>query len=165
MAVHNDIKHYLERSRVPYRHKTHPVAYTAQEIAAFDHISGKEMAKAVVLKADGQLVLAVVPADRLVNLAALKKIIGCNRLSLVPETEFQDRFEPCKPGAMPPFGKLFNVPTYCDRMLSKEDEIEFNAGTHYDTIRMRFLDFARLETPIMEDFSLVAASNFAARAA
>jgi Ala-tRNA(Pro) deacylase len=165
MAVHNDIKHHLERSQVPYRHKTHPVAYTAQEIAAFDHISGKEMVKTVVLNADGQLILAVVPADRIVNLAALKKIIGCNRLSLVPESEFKERFEPCEPGAMPPFGRLFNVPVYCDRMLSKEDEIEFNAGTHYDTIRMRFEDFLRLETPRMEDFSLVAASNFASRAA
>jgi Ala-tRNA(Pro) deacylase len=165
MAVHNEIKHHLERSQVPYRHKTHPVAYTAQEIAAFDHISGHEMAKTVVLRADDKLILAVVPADRIVNLAALKKIIGCNRLSLVPETEFKDRFEPSKPGAMPPFGKLFNVPLYCDRMLATANEIEFNAGTHYDTIRMRFADFLRLETPIMEDFSLVAASNFASRAA
>jgi Ala-tRNA(Pro) deacylase len=52
---------------------------------------------------------------------------------------------------MPPFGNLYGVPVYADASLAKDEEIVFNAGTHQDTIRMKYADFARLAQPRILD--------------
>jgi Ala-tRNA(Pro) deacylase len=165
MPLPYEIKNYLKKGHAIYWHKTHPVAYTAQEIAAVEHVPGRELAKTVVLKADNELILAVLPANRVVNMEALKRHIGCRRLELAAESEFKGRFGSSQTGAMPPFGGLFNVPVFCDNSIAADREIEFNAGTHVDTIRMTFTEFVRLERPEFANFSLDAAKSFAARAA
>ncbi len=165
MAIPVEIKNYLSKCNAAYSHKTHPVAYTAQEIAAVDHIPGSELAKTVVLNADGQFIMAVLPADHIINMEVMKSRIGCGKLSLASESEFAGRFAPCRPGAMPPFGRLFGVTLFCDRALAEKREIEFNAGTHIDTIRMPFSEFARIETPIFTDFSEKATGKRSSRAA
>lgn len=153
MAIPEKVSDYLSDNAVSYSHKTHRVAYTSQEIAAVDHIPGRELAKTVVLKADGRLVMTVLPGDHVINMEALKNGIGAKSLALASEGEFIRHFPSCEAGAMPPFGKLFGLPLYCDRALAGELEIEFNAGTHTDTIRMSFSEFERLEAPEILDFS------------
>src|SRR6516225_5716253 len=165
MPLPTEIKNYLSKGHATYRHKTHPVAYTAQEIAALEHVPGRELAKTVVLKADEEFIIAILPANRVVNMEALKHYIGCSRLVLASEAEFKRRFGSCQTGAMPPFGALFKLPVFCDNTLAVQEEIEFNAGTHIDTIRMSFADFVRLERPEFADFSLDAGTHSAARAA
>jgi Ala-tRNA(Pro) deacylase len=153
MAIPRSIKQYLFHHFVRYTRKTHPVAYTSQEIAEVDHIPGREFAKTVVIRADERMILAVLPGDYVINLEILRKQVGCDKLMVVPEKDFINKFPECHPGAMPPFGKLFGLPLYCDSTLAKQAEIEFNAGTHVDTIRMTFPSFVALEDPIMVRFS------------
>src|SRR5262249_11435083 len=115
----------------------------------------RELAKPVILKADDtELVMAVVSANDTANLDALREEMGCASLRLASEAEFTDAFPTCKPGAMPPFGNLFDLLTYCDEALSENHEIEFNAGSHDETIRMRFDDYKRLVDPAMSHFGL-----------
>jgi len=118
-----------------------------------ERISGNQFAKTVIVKTDRGLVMAVLPGDHIISLEALKSLLGCETLTLATETEFVDKFPTCEPGAMPPFGRLFGLPLYCDNALSIHDEIEFNAGTHMDTIRMRFADYLKLEKPVLASFS------------
>ena len=180
MAIPRNIKQYLFHSNVSYSHKTHSVAYTSQEIAEVERVPGAEFAKAVVLKADersecqpdraqpgreGRMILAVLPADHVINFDILKRHVGCGKLSLASEREFIEKFPSCEPGAMPPFGKLFGLPLYCDAALAKQAEIEFNAGTHVDTIRMTYPTFVKLEDPIMLSFSEKRTGEHAARTA
>jgi Ala-tRNA(Pro) deacylase len=99
------------------------------------------------------MILAVLPGDHVINLDVLKKQVGCGKLSLASEKEFIEKFPACQPGAMPPFGKLFGLPLYCDSALAKQAEIEFNAGTHVDTVRMKYASFVNLENPVMLSFS------------
>jgi Ala-tRNA(Pro) deacylase len=153
MGIPRNIKQYLFHNGVSYSHKTHPLAYTSQEIAQVDHIPGGEFAKTVVLKADDQLIIAVLPGDHVINIERLKDEVGCEELELASEREFIGRFPFCEPGAMPPFGKLFGMPVYCDVALVQRDEMEFNAGTHLDTVRMHVSSFNKLETPMLLDFS------------
>src|SRR5262249_43556783 len=138
---------------VSYLHKKHSVAYTSQEIAQVGRVSGEEFAKTVILKADEKLLMAVLPADHVIIMDKLKRHVGCETLALATEQEFIEKFPGCQPGAMPPFGKLFGLPLYCESALSKELEIEFNAGTHVDTIRMNFDGFNKLENPVLVSFS------------
>ncbi|MBI4471333.1 MAG: YbaK/EbsC family protein [Acidobacteria bacterium] len=147
MPISTKLKDYLEREDVLYDHHVHPEAYTAQETAAAAHIPGREMVKSIILNADGALVMAVLSANHTANLDVLRNAIGCSTLRLATEAEFRNAFPTCQVGAMPPFGNIFNIATYCEATLDRNREIEFNAGTHYDTIRMTFADFKRLVDP------------------
>lgn len=152
--ISTKLKELLDKEGVAYTHHVHPTAYTSQEIAQAVHVPGREMLKSVILKADEKsLVMAVLSANDTANLDILKEEIGCDSLRLATEEEFRDAFPSCHVGAMPPFGNLFNIPAYCESTLSRDREIEFNAGTHYDTIRMTFDDFKRLVNPKMVDFA------------
>ncbi len=165
MAIPRNIKQYLFHNNVTYSRKTHDVAYTSQEIAEVEGVPGAEFAKAVMLEADGQMIMAVLPADHVINLDILKRQIGCGKLALAPERQFSEMFPSCEAGAMPPFGKLFRLPLHCDVALSKHPDVEFNAGTHIDTIRMSYDNFVRLENPAVSSFSEKRIGQYAARIA
>lgn len=143
---------YLDENRVPYVVISHSPAYTAQGIAASAHVKGKELAKTVVVRADGELALAVLPAPFRVDLDKLREVVGCERLELATEKEFESVFPGCEVGAMPPFGNLFGLPVYVARRLAEDDEIAFNAGTHRELIRMSYRDFERLVQPRIVSF-------------
>jgi Ala-tRNA(Pro) deacylase len=151
MSLSPKLENYLHTAGAPYEHHVHPTAYTARETADVMHIPLQEMAKCVVVKADGRLVMAVVPADRTVDVPHLKFVTRAENIGLATEAEFADAFPSCEIGAMPPFGNLFGVPTYCDTLLEENGSIEFNAGTHQDSIRMAFDDYKRCGKPTMID--------------
>ena len=153
MSIPNGVREYLEKNNVSYWRKIHPLAFTAQELAQVDHVPGREIAKIVVLKADGRFVMAVLPADLDINMELLKAELRCEHLVLASEAEFAPLFPECQRGAMPPFGGLFGLPVYCDRTLASCREIEFNGGSHTETLRMSFQEFDLLERPIVRDFA------------
>jgi len=152
MSVSARLKSFLDQNRIHYTLMIHSPAYTAQSAAATLHVSGKEVAKSVVVRAGDETALAVLPASCHVNLARLGKLIG-HELRLASESEFIDKFPDCELGAMPPFGNLYKMPVYVDERLAADEEIVFNAGTHHDAIRMRFGDFARLTHPTVGEFA------------
>lgn len=141
------LKNWLDDNNVEYQVVDHPPAYTAQEIAARAHISGKDIAKTVIVKLDGKLAMLVGPANRLFDFAALKKLTNATTVELASEFEFQERFQDCEVGAMPALGNLYDMDVYVDDSLLEEDEIAFNAGNHSELIRMRYKDWAELVKP------------------
>jgi Ala-tRNA(Pro) deacylase len=152
--ISTKLKQYLDDAGVRYTPHPHPPAYTSQEIAQSLHVPGREMVKSVILKADEEkLIMAVLSAKDTANLDTLLEEIGCDNLRLATENEFADAFGTCKPGGMPPFGNIFNLPVYCEANLSRNREIEFNAGSHDETIRMSFEDYKRLANPKMIHFA------------
>lgn len=147
MPILKKLKEVLDQAKVAYEVYNHPSAFTAQEIAASQHIPGREMAKIVILKADGSLVMAVIPGSRLVSFATAKVALGCREIALASEEEFASRFPECEIGAMPPFGNLFGLPVYVDAALEKDEVIFFNAGNHQQTVKLRYADFKELVKP------------------
>lgn len=150
----NRLKDYLDQNQVPYVVITHSPAYTAQGVAASAHVKGKELAKTVVVKLDGELAMAVLPAPFRVDLQKLRDVIGCHRVELASEKEFESVFPGCEVGAMPPFGNLFGLPVFVARRLTEDEEIAFNAGTHRELIRMSYPDFERLVQPKVVSFAM-----------
>ena len=147
MTVAVRIKKYLDDNNIKYEVRTHDKTFTAQGLARVEHISGKEVAKVVLLKTDkGEYAMVVLPAHKLVDMAHFKAASGA-AATLAPESDFQSLFPDCEIGAMTPFGNLYNMPVYADEALAKDEEIEFNAGTHTEAIRMKFADFERLSRP------------------
>ena len=151
MSVSVKLSEFLNSMGVAFIHHVHPTAYTALETAASIHVPGKEVAKSVVIKADGILLLAVLPADSQVDLHHLKFVTRSENIGLATEKEFKDAFPSCELGAIPPFGNLFGITTYCDTSFDQSEGIEFNAGSHNDAVRMAFEDFKRLARPVMVD--------------
>lgn len=151
MSISVRLKELLDAGNIVYEHRVHPTAYTAAEVAESIHIPGKEMAKTVIVNADGLLRMAVLPANGMLDLSHLQFITRSENIRIATESEFKDAFPTCEVGAMPPFGNIFGLPVFCDTMIENNGFIEFNAGTHTDTIRMAFKDFKRLASPTMID--------------
>ncbi|MFZ0774168.1 MAG: aminoacyl-tRNA deacylase [Candidatus Sulfotelmatobacter sp.] len=143
----NKLREFLDSHNIQYLIFSHSPAYTAQGIAALTHISGKELAKTVIVRIDGGLAMAVVPASRHVDLSLLKRAVGAKTVELALEQEFKDKFPDCEAGAMPPFGNLYGMAVYADESLTSNKEITFNAGTHRDLLRMDWVDVVRLVEP------------------
>jgi Ala-tRNA(Pro) deacylase len=143
----NRLREYLDSHNIRYLIFSHSLAYTAQGIAALTHISGKELAKTVIVRIDGNLAMAVVPASRHVDLALLKRALGAQAVELASEQAFKDKFPDCEAGAMPPFGNLYGMAVYADESLTSNEVITFNAGTHRDLMRMDWADLVRLVEP------------------
>ena len=118
------LKRFLDENQVRYVSIQHSPAYTAQEIAASAHIPGRELAKTVMVKIDGQMALA-------------------------GEKEFQSMFPDCEAGAMPPFGNLYGLKVYADELLTHDVSIAFNAGTHAELIQMSYADFVHWVQPVI----------------
>jgi Ala-tRNA(Pro) deacylase len=147
MSIARRLKAYLDENQVPYTHCVHRLAYTAQEVAAAQHVSGREMAKTVVFEGDGRFFLVVLPAVMKVDVEALRAELPYRSIRLAGEGEFASAFPDSEPGAMPPFGNLYELPVYVEESLARDEEIVFNAGTHVETIRMKYEDFERLVRP------------------
>lgn len=147
MPILRRLKELFDDAKVSYEVYNHPLAYTAQEIAARQHFSGKEMAKVVILEVDDRLMMGVIPGSQKINLNTVKASLGAKQVRLATEDEFISRFPECEVGAMPPFGHLFGVPVLVDPALEKDDVIYFNAGNHVQTVRLSYKDFARLVKP------------------
>jgi Ala-tRNA(Pro) deacylase len=151
MSIAQRLKDYLDERGVPFTYCTHRLAYTAQELAAAQHVPGREVAKTVVLRADGHFVMVVLPAVMKLDLEALRTELPFRRIKMAREDEFASLFPDSQVGAMPPFGNLYGLPVYVDRSLLADEEIVFNAGSHLEMLRMKYSDFERLVKPVVID--------------
>ncbi len=147
------LKDFLNSHKVKYVTIKHSTAYTTQEIAASAHIPGKEMAKTVIIKVDGKMAMAVLPASNKIDFALLKKTIGAKDIQLASEQEFEYTFPQCDVGAMPPFGNLYDMEVYVAESLTEDEEIAFNAGSHSELMKVAYKDFERLVNPKIVKFS------------
>src|SRR5262245_19075782 len=152
MAIEK-LREFLDHEHVNYTMCSHEPAFTAQEIAASAHISGKELAKTVMLNLDGRMAMAVLPADQKIALPAFRESIGVPKARLATEDEFKDLFPDCETGAMPPFGNLYGMDVYVAPNLAEDQEIAFNAGTHTELMKMSYKDFERLVKPKILSFT------------
>ncbi|MBI4299928.1 MAG: YbaK/EbsC family protein [Chloroflexi bacterium] len=143
---------YLRENNVQYQTQHHPTAYTAQEVAASEHLPGKMLVKVVMVLANGDMTVLALPAPQQVDLAKLRAVLG-KEVRLAREEEFSHVFPECEVGAMPPFGNLYNVPVYVEKSLTEDETIVFQAGTHADTMSIQYKDFERLVQPQVAEFA------------
>jgi len=155
------LREFLDSHNVKYLIISHSPAYTAQGIAALAHVPGKKLAKTVMVKIDGALAMAVIPASMHVDLEHLRRLSGARDVELASEREFKDAFPDCETGAMPPFGNLYNMRVYADESLAENEEITFTAGSHRELVRMNWVDMKRLVQPIVEELTYQPATSAA----
>lgn len=153
MPIPAHISKFLESQHIAYQSYTHSRAYTAQGIAQAQHLSGKKLAKVVIVIGDRKkLIMAVVPASCRVDLDRLGQLLGTSCVRLATEEEFRDAFPECELGAMPPLGNIYHLDVWVDDTLKASQTITFNAGTHAEVIQMAFSDFEQLVHPQIASF-------------
>jgi Ala-tRNA(Pro) deacylase len=152
------LREFLDQEHVKHVVISHSPAYTAQEIAEAAHVHGEQFAKTTVVKLDGELAMAVLPAPEKVDFGLLGAAARARKAELAHESDFRARFPECELGAMPPFGNLFGMQVYVDEALTKQKSLAFNAGSHTDLVQMAFADFANLVKPRLARISTAYAS-------
>lgn len=145
---------YLSENGIQFAHSIHPAAYTAREIASATCIPATDLAKVVIYHGRNGYGMLVLPADEIVDGDRLNHLLGLSHVRLATEHELAQLFPYCELGAMPPFGSLFELPTFVDEKIPHKEYIAFSAGTHRDVIHMKTADFLNLEKPILSAFAV-----------
>ena len=155
MALNERLRKLLEGSDIPYLIMPHREVFTAQDVARMSHVSGKLLAKPVIVReTETGWYMAVVAAPHHVDLANIHRMTGRQRGRLATEEELRRLFPDCELGAMPPFGRLYGMPMYVDDSLRRNEDIYFQAGNHHEVVRMKFTDYVRLAGPFVGEFPL-----------
>ena len=113
MPFSTKVQEFLEINQVSFKHTVHPLAYTAREVASAEHLPPRDVAKVVIVSADNEYQMVVLPANRALDLSELRTSLGMCHARLATEQEIGHLFPDCDLGAMPPFGNLYNMPSVC----------------------------------------------------
>lgn len=154
MVLPEKLERFLEQHKVNYEIQRHPRAVTALETAEAQHISGKKLAKVIMVKIRGRDSMVVLPGDRVIDLLKLSHAVGTQDVRIEDEKEFKDLFPDCEAGAMPPFGKIYGVPCYGDQSLAENEDLYFNAGSHTEIVKISTVDFMIVSNAVVGDFSV-----------
>jgi Ala-tRNA(Pro) deacylase len=138
---------YLDELGVHYRPSRHDSAFTAQDLAAAEHVRGRMVVKPVIVKADGKYVMCALPASHRIDLEELRQQLQADELQLAPEEELLELFPDCELGAEPPIGRIYGLPTLMDESLFADETVTFQAGTHNDAVTMSLTDYRKVAVP------------------
>jgi Ala-tRNA(Pro) deacylase len=153
MAKLGDVIDYINHNKVHYEVIEHAPAFSAHEVAVVSHVPEKDLAKTLIVQADGKFYMVVTSADHRLDERLLHDVLKAKHVHLASEEDLRQIFPDCEVGAMPPFGNLYAVPVYVDKMLAEDDVIVFNACSHTRSIRLKMYDFMRLVKPVVAEFS------------
>jgi Ala-tRNA(Pro) deacylase len=147
------VQQFLDERGIPFEALPHEPTYSAQRMAQAVHVCGDSVAKAVLLKADGQFILAVVPATHQIHLEMAREALAAHSVELASERELSQVFPDCELGALPPFGSQYGIETLVDASLTEDNDIVFEGNAHREAFRIKYQQFAELEDPQVAVFS------------
>lgn len=143
---------FLDETSTKYEVSEHRPSFTAQQMASVEHVPGMMVAKPVVISADEEHYMCVLPACCKIDLDTLRSQLGSESLELADESEMARLFPDCALGAEPPFGGLYGMLTFMDSSLRGVEYIVFQGGTHDRSIKMEMSEYIRLANPRVLSF-------------
>lgn len=143
----------LDRRQVDFELLPHARTQTARAEARAIGITTREVAKTVVLTADGGFVRAVVPASVRLDLRKARALLGDRLSRLATEEEIGAAYPSFELGAVPPFGGPAGDRVIVDRDLADLDAVVLEAGSHDQSVRIRTRDLLALTDAEVADIS------------
>jgi Ala-tRNA(Pro) deacylase len=143
MSIAPTLQKYLAAENIQYEEIQHELSLSSTRTAEACHISGDRLAKGVVLRCDGEYMLAVMPASHHLRLAELRTKLGDN-VDMADETEISQLFRDCAHGAVPAVGKCYGLDIIVDDSIEAQPEIYMEAGDHQTLLHLTHAQFARL---------------------
>lgn len=147
--VSDQIQQKLSNLGVKFQVLEHEPIITSQEAAKARKSSEAQGAKSLIMKADDQLIMVVVPGDKKADTKAIKKKLNFKSVEMASKDVVEDVTK-VEIGGVPPMGSLFDIPTYVDKSLAENQEIYMNAGSKSLSIKLSYEDYLRLEQPQVE---------------
>jgi Ala-tRNA(Pro) deacylase len=144
MSMADTVGYALALTDVDFSILRHRHSSSSRETAHEAGVSEDSLAKAVALRDQIGPLLAVLPADRDLDMDALQGALRRPGLRLMTEDELGEVFFDCEKGAVPPLGPDYRVPTIVDTSLEKQPDIYFEAGDHQDLVHVSGTSFQRL---------------------
>jgi Ala-tRNA(Pro) deacylase len=152
--IPRNVEEYLKEHDLPFERLEHPHTVSAQRLAQLLHVSGHMLAKTVVIEADGERWMLVLPATENVDEDAVRKVMNAHSIRLLSEEEFTPMFPGCDKGAEPPFGRLFGLPVLCDARLAERSFIVVRGGSHELALRIPWPKYTEMERPGLASFGV-----------
>lgn len=149
----NRLAKQLAESQVEYKELWHAPAFSAQRRARYLGESGHRVVKAVLVLTDQEPVLALVPSSCDVELEALRRLLGVERLRFATNQEIVRSFPDCAYGTVPGFGRPYRMATVVDRRLLEEPYLVLPGTGWYTDYRVNTDVFQRMELPINGDIA------------
>lgn len=143
MDMANTLEKYLLQHEITYDTLPHRYSVTSMNTALISNIPGNELAKSVVLEDDDGYVMAIVPATKHVKIRELNRLLN-RKVGLATETELEEIFSDCDPGAIPPIGEAYGMKTIVDFSLDDCTDVYFEAGNHEELIHVTADGFRKL---------------------
>jgi nondiscriminating aspartyl-tRNA synthetase len=151
--LHDRLLDFLKEKSINFKLVEHAQTLTSQDSAAARGTRLEQGAKALLAMADKSPVLIVLSAAKKLDNNAFKTQFGVKDLHLATLDEVQS-ITGVPVGAVPPFGNLFNVPTFVDEGLLAEEEIAFNAGSLTKSVIMKSADLIKAINPKKGSYAL-----------
>jgi Ala-tRNA(Pro) deacylase len=147
---------FLEAGNYQFESVPHRATYSAQHLAHELHVPGREVAKTVLLRADGgyKYIVAVLAASKTIDFTKVSKLLGGSKIKLATEFDIEKHCPDCEFGVLPPFGSRYGMKTIVDLSLAEDEDIWFEGNTHDEAIRMKFAEFCRVEQPLVTQLSV-----------
>ena len=127
-----NVAELLRKEKVAYEFIPHLRTTDAQRLAHSVHTPGREVAKTVLLHAGAAYVVAVLPADRSVDLTLAKEVLGASKVELATELDIAKHCPDCELGALPPFGSQYRMKTLVEESLAEDEQIVFEGNNHHE---------------------------------
>ncbi len=143
MALAITLENYLSSHGVGYGTVRHPHTYSSMDTAHAAHVSGDQIAKAVLLEDEEGYVVAVLPATHKLELGMLHNQIQRN-LAIASEREVGELFKDCELGAIPALASAYGLETVCDESLMHMDSVYVEAGDHEQLLQLSGPQFRQL---------------------
>ena len=148
-----NVAEFLRVKKVAYAFIPHRRTTDAQRLAHSVHAPGREVAKTVLLHAGAAYVVAILPADRNIDLDLAREVLGASKVELATELDIVKHCPDCELGALPPFGSQYRMKTLVEVSLTEDEQIVFEGNNHQEAYRISCSDFQRIEQPIVAAFA------------
>lgn len=144
---HDIILDKLKDSGVDYQYFSHEPVFTSEAAAEIRQTGTLHQgAKSLVMQADKEYILFVLPGDMKADLEKVKALLGVKKLQLASKDTVKAKTG-LEVGSIPPFGSAIGLKTYLDSRLSDNEEIAFNVARHDRSVMMKYEDYVTVEKP------------------
>lgn len=144
MQVTQRIETYLKVQKVPYRLLTHPPTDTLEEAAAAAGVELRQLVRAVMLEDDAGLVMAILPADYMVDFTVLNRLLG-RTLQPARRERLAAVFPDCEPRSVPPLAEPYGLGAVMDEQIALMPTVCFEPGSHAHLVCMEGALFTWLQ--------------------
>jgi prolyl-tRNA editing enzyme YbaK/EbsC (Cys-tRNA(Pro) deacylase) len=166
MAISKKLIGLLDEKKLKYEIIGHRIVFTAFDKAMTLEVKPAQVAKTLVISIDRDYGIVVVGAHRNLDFKSVKKAVNALRkkakeksaknIAIAKEKWIEKNMKGVKPGAVPPLGVLWKLPTFIDKGLLKEKKIIINAGNHEESVMIKSKDFMKIAPDaILGNFSKI----------